>query len=139
MISLLHHLFKPIYSIPINLNYTLKFYIIFEYYNFSRSALSYELSKATIAYFGLNWVCFIYLSLILCAVCCRDPDQVQDVLEDIREQQDISKEISDALSTPVCSHYTVYHHHAHSSIHRLALQYTPFHPSFSIPSNPVLL
>lgn len=31
----------------------------------------------------------------------RDVDQVHDMMEDIAEQQDVAKEISDAISNPV--------------------------------------
>lgn len=32
---------------------------------------------------------------------CRDVDQVHDMMDDIAEQQDVAKEISDAISNPV--------------------------------------
>lgn len=34
-------------------------------------------------------------------VCFRDVDQVHDMMDDIAEQQDVAKEISDAISNPV--------------------------------------
>ena len=33
--------------------------------------------------------------------CFRDVDQVHDMMDDIAEQQDVAKEISDAISNPV--------------------------------------
>ena len=32
---------------------------------------------------------------------CRDVDQVHDMMDDIAEQQDVAREISDAISNPV--------------------------------------
>lgn len=32
---------------------------------------------------------------------CRDVDQVHDMMDDIAEQQDVAKEISEAISNPV--------------------------------------
>ena len=34
-------------------------------------------------------------------VVCRDVDQVHDMMDDIAEQQDVAREISDAISNPV--------------------------------------
>ena len=34
-------------------------------------------------------------------ISCRDVDQVHDMMDDIAEQQDVAKEISDAISNPV--------------------------------------
>lgn len=41
-----------------------------------------------------NWILFFVLLN-------RDVDQVQDMMDDIAEQQDVAKEISDAISNPV--------------------------------------
>ena len=38
--------------------------------------------------------------MIVCLV-NRDVDQVHDMMDDIAEQQDVAKEISDAISNPV--------------------------------------
>lgn len=33
--------------------------------------------------------------------CCRDVDSIHDIMEDVAEQQDLSREISDAISSPI--------------------------------------
>jgi charged multivesicular body protein 4 len=45
--------------------------------------------------------CFCRLFIISLNYNFRDVDQVHDMMDDIAEQQDVAKEISDAISNPV--------------------------------------
>lgn len=45
---------------------------------------------------NINFFFFLFFS-----ICFRDVDQVHDMMDDIAEQQDVAREISDAISNPV--------------------------------------
>lgn len=64
-------------------------------------------------------------SLPLSFLIFRDIDKIDDLMQDITEQQDVAKEISEAISGPFGETYDeveIFYFLFHSSIHSLLLQ-----------------